>query len=113
MHEFGIMQGVVDLALTKAREHGAEQIHHLRLRVGRLSGVVVEALEFAHDVLTKGTLAEGSVLEIESSPVVCYCSSCQTEFEPEEIFYSCPKCGSITAEIRQGRELELVHLEVT
>ena len=40
----------------------------IRLRIGALSGVVPEALEFAFEALRPGTLAEKAELAIESVP---------------------------------------------
>ena len=46
MHEVGIIQSTLELAERSARASGATQIHRLRLRVGRMTGVVRESLEF-------------------------------------------------------------------
>ena len=50
MHEVGIIQSTLELAEQSARTSGATQIHRLRLRVGCMTGVVREALEFAFEV---------------------------------------------------------------
>ena len=114
MHETGMMATVIDLAVDRARLEGAQQIHRLTLRIGRLAGVEPEALSLAFEVLTAGTLAEGAVLEIETVEVVCYCSTCQSEFTPPSGFvYFCPACGVPSGEVRQGRELELTSMEVS
>ena len=51
------MQTTLDTAVRQARAAGATRIHTLRLRVGRLSGVVTDALEFAFEALRPGTPA--------------------------------------------------------
>ena len=51
MHEVGIMQSTLALAEQQARRSGASHIHSLRLRIGRLSGVVRDSLEYAFEVL--------------------------------------------------------------
>ena len=107
------MQAALDLALDHATNQGAQHIHRLQLRVGALSGVVPEALEFAFDLVTAGTIAAGATLELETLPALCYCSTCQAEFQPPDWIYECPRCHQFTAEVRQGRELELVSLEVS
>ena len=58
MHEISIMQSTLELAEEQAREAGGNGIARIRLRIGLMSGVVPEALEFAFDVLKKGTMAE-------------------------------------------------------
>ena len=68
MHEAGLMQTALELAEAHARAAGAVRIHRLCLRVGDLSGVVPEALEFAFQALSVGGPAEGAMLEIERVP---------------------------------------------
>ena len=46
MHEFSIMQSTLETAAQKTRAAEATQIHRLKVRVGKLSGVVPEALRF-------------------------------------------------------------------
>lgn len=113
MHEVGLMQSALDLAVEHAQRQGAQQIHRIKLRVGRLSGVVPEALQFAFDVIARGTMAEEARLEIEDVPVVCFCSGCQEEFTAPGWFFECPSCGQPTADVRQGADLELASLEVS
>jgi hydrogenase nickel incorporation protein HypA/HybF len=113
MHELSIMEQVLEIALEQTRQRGASQIHYLKVRIGEMSGVVPEALQFAFDVATEGTAAAGARFEIETVPVTCYCGNCQIEFNPPDLFYECPQCGQLSADIRQGREIELSSLEIS
>jgi hydrogenase nickel incorporation protein HypA/HybF len=113
MHEVGIMQETLRLAEQQARTAGASQVHKLRLRVGQMSGVVQESLEYAFEVLRSGTLAETAALEIEPIPATCWCATCQAEFPSPDLAYECPRCGQLSGELRRGRELELVSLEIS
>lgn len=113
MHEVGIMQGAVLTAEQQARARGATRIHRLRLRIGQLSGVVPEALQFAFEAVSLGTMAEGGSLEIETVPATFWCSRCQFEFPCPELLPECPRCGQMDGELRQGRELELCSMEIS
>jgi len=113
MHEVGVMESALGIALKRAADEGAQHIHQLTMRVGPLSGVVAEALEFAFDVLSQGTIAEGATLQVERVPIVCYCRTCRREFQPDDLFCECPRCHTPGGEVRQGRELELASLEVS
>ncbi|MEB3827456.1 hydrogenase maturation nickel metallochaperone HypA [Phormidium sp. CCY1219] len=113
MHEVSLMENTLDIALQHASQQGANKIHRLKMRVGAMSGVVPEALEFAFDVVARNTIAEGAKFEIEQMPVVCYCTNCQTEFKPEDLIYECPQCHQLSHDIRSGREIELTTLEVS
>lgn len=113
MHEVSLMEQALELALEYAHQQNAQKILRLKMRIGTMSGVVPEALEFAFDIVTRGTLAEGAILEIEKVPVVCYCPNCNIEFQPADLFYECPQCGELSSEIRKGKEIELASLELS
>jgi hydrogenase nickel insertion protein HypA len=70
MHEVSLLENTLELALDYARQHNATQIHHLTLRVGQLSGVIPEALQFAFDIVVQGTIAQTATLSIESIPAI-------------------------------------------
>lgn len=112
MHEVGIMQSVLEIAEQQARTAGAARILEIRLRVGRLTGVVPEALDFAFTTLRDGTMAGGATLAVEYVPGAGWCTSCACEFEAEGLFAECPRCGQPSLAIRRGRELDVVSLEV-
>lgn len=82
MYEVSLMENALAIALTQAKSQGAKQIHCLKMNVGELSGVVPEALEFAFDVVVRGSIAQGAKLKIERIPVTCYCLSCNLTFYP-------------------------------
>ena len=114
MHELGIAESALRLALERARAEGAARVTRLELRVGALSGVDIEALQFAFSAILPGTPAEGAALQIDPVPAVAYCPACQQDFTLEQHFFcECPKCGRPSAVIKQGRELDLVRLEIT
>ncbi|MBI5395595.1 MAG: hydrogenase maturation nickel metallochaperone HypA [Verrucomicrobia bacterium] len=113
MHEVGIIQSAVEAAQDSAKASGATEIHVLRLRVGALTGVVPDALEFAFEVVRSGTMAASATLEIENVPASFWCGGCQAEFLPPELSYVCPKCGRQDVELRHGLELEVASLEIS
>jgi hydrogenase nickel incorporation protein HypA/HybF len=115
MHELGIMES----ALASVQRHAAgnedRRVSRVVLRIGALAGVEIESLRFAFDVISRGTVAEGAVFEIEQVPVEGYCLSCEQEFAVETggFIFTCPTCGDLCGEIRRGRELELSRIEMT
>ena len=113
MHEFGIAESVLESALAAARQNGSIRVEVVRLRVGALAGVVEEALTFAFSALAEDTPAQGARLVVEAVPVTCYCEACQKEFEVPRFSYRCPACQTLSREVRRGRELELISIEVS
>ena len=112
MHELSIMQSALTEVLAQARQAGASRVHEIRLRIGALSGVVPEALQFAFEALADGTPAEGARLTIENVPARFWCAVCKQEFAAPELFAECPECHHPSGALRAGRELELASMEV-
>ena len=113
MHEVGMMQNILDMAIYQANQNNASKIDLLTINVGELSGVTPEALELAWEVLSPGTIAENAHLEINSIPVVCHCQQCDRDFQPEKYLYECPQCRQISSNIIAGKDLNLVSVEVS
>lgn len=65
MHELGIVQGVVEAA--EERSEG-RKVLRLVMEIGKTSGLLPDAVRFAWDVATEGTVAEGATLEIVELP---------------------------------------------
>ena len=103
-----LIEGVEEEA---ARHEGRVEAVHLQL--GPLSGVVKEALVSAFEVASAGTTLEGVRLMIEETPIIAFCPRCQAQKNIDSIqWLCCPACQSPVSEVVQGRELQLVALEM-
>ena len=111
MHELSLTQSILQIANDEAARSGATQIKAIHLKVGALTGVQTEAIQFYLDTLSKGTVAEGVKLEAEHVPVGATCGECGRFFIVEDYDLTCPDCGAM-AKITQGKELSVVSLEV-
>lgn len=101
------------MASARMRESGATRIHAIRVRVGALSSVVPESLEFAFEALADETPAAGGRLILDRTPGRFHCPACGVTFETERFCFECPTCHASVLEWLAGRELELVNLEVS
>jgi hydrogenase nickel incorporation protein HypA/HybF len=112
MHELSIAMSIVELAGEESASRGA-RVSAVHLRLGRLSGVVKDALLGSYEIAAAGTPLEGSRLEIEEIPVLAYCGRCKEKrtIESQE-WFTCPACGSPISEILGGKELEVFALEL-
>ena len=106
------MQGALNQVLDEASKAGAERVLNIRLRIGALSGVVAEALQFAFEALADGTVAQDATLSIENVPAMFWCETCCSEFQSVNLVAQCPTCKTFSRELRAGRELELASMEV-
>ncbi len=112
MHELSLMEEVRRQALAAAAAEGAGRISRVCLRVGELAGVDADALRFAFPVVMAATIAEGAVLAIEQVPATAFCAVCEQVFACPDGLADCPDCGTISRELRSGRELELASLDL-
>ena len=112
MHEMGIAAEVVRIAAQEAASAGAERVAALRVRVGRWSGVEVECLRFALEVLTEEGPCRGCRVEIESVEPRFACRSCGHGYEGRARTDPCPQCGGLEADLVAGDELRLAEIEV-
>jgi len=114
MHELSIAMSMVEMATEEAAQQGGAQVRALHLRLGKLSGVVKEALLFSWEIACEGTPLAGSQLVIEEVSVAVYCPVCRTERELASIqHFFCPVCQAATPEVVRGKELQVVALEIT
>jgi hydrogenase nickel incorporation protein HypA/HybF len=112
MHELSIAMSIVELAEEEAERRGV-QIHAVHLKLGALSGVVKAALLSCYEMACENTSLQGSQLVVEDVAVVIFCSSCQAERPINSVqLFCCPECGTPSAEIVRGKELEVVALEI-
>ena len=112
MHELSIAMSIVELAEEEAQQRGA-RVNAVHLKLGALAGVVKEALLSSYEMACGDTPLEGSRLIIEEVPVKIFCPKCK---EPRQLhsiqLFCCAECGSPSAEIIEGKELEVVALEI-
>jgi hydrogenase nickel incorporation protein HypA/HybF len=112
MHELSVVSALFSTVLESAGKHQAREITLVKIKVGRLSGVVPELLVSAFDMYKKDTIADQAVLEIDLLPFRVRCRACGVESVLDEFIFACPSCGAADLEILQGTELFLEKIEV-
>ena len=108
MHELSITESVV---ASVAEKVGAARVKRVRLRIGKMSGVVADSVRFCFDVCANGTALEGAMLEIVEPPAVARCRDCRGDTEITDGIPLCA-CGSGNVEIVGGAELRIDEVEV-
>lgn len=113
MHELSIAMSMIDMATEEVEKNGGTKVEAIYMKLGKLSGVVKDALLFSWEVACQGTSLEGSRLEIEDIPVVVRCDNCNKDRTLEAINKMfCPVCEQATPEILQGKEMVVTALEI-
>ena len=111
MHETAIVESALDLIFEKAEEHHLQKINRITAKVGRLSGALPEALEFAFECLSKGTITEGAEFVIERIEATAECGPCGISFPVMHVHTVCPQCGGIDNKLLTGYELYIDTIE--
>ena len=112
MHELSIAMSILDMAEEEAGRRSAE-VDAIYVKLGALSGIVKEALLSAYDLARTETTLDTARLVIEEVPVMIYCQRCQAPRSVPSIQQlSCCECATPSAEVLQGRELQVVALEL-
>ena len=111
MHELAITEGIIEAAIPEAEKYGAKRILEIRLKIGELSGVMPECIQYYFDIASKGTIAENAKLKIEKIPVTVRCLDCGFEGVIDRKKIRCPDCGGTELKLIGGREYFVDSLE--
>ena len=111
MHEVSIIQNVIEIVTQKALENKFTRINKVCLKIGELSGVMPESLNFAFESCIQGTMLEESILGIEEVSALGACEPCNLEFPIEHFNKLCPNCDKFCTSIVRGYELYVDTIE--
>lgn len=113
MHEMGIAMQIVEIATSAIPDKLADvRVERINLKLGKLSSVVPESLNFCLEVVTRDTPLAGAKIHIEEIPVVAKCRDCGFEWTLSKPIFTCQMCESACVDIIAGRELEITSIEV-
>ena len=112
MHELSLAQNVLEIVQQYLPADNAHAVRCVRMKVGELSGVVIDSLDFCFNALASGTPLQGVRLEIEQIPLRARCRKCSNVFRIENTLFRCVACGSTDLEILSGRELQVTEIEL-
>jgi len=113
MHEMSLCEGIRKVVEAQAAAHAASKITKVRLEIGRFAGVEKHALAFAFEVVMRGSVAEGAMLEMIDLPGRALCFECAEEVEIDNRLNPCPTCGSGKLMPTGGQEMRIKDLEAT
>ena len=113
MHELPVTEQIIKLAEEHGQKARASKIESIRIVIGERSGIARESIMMYFDIVSKGTLCEGAVLEIESVKSKLSCPSCGTLFERKPMRFDCPSCGADGEPTEIGREFYIDSVTVS
>jgi hydrogenase nickel incorporation protein HypA/HybF len=110
MHEYSIVQALLDRVEAEARTHEATLVYRVRVRIGEFAGVEPELLRSAFELVRESTLCAGAELEIVPSAAVWECRDCGTSI-PRGAVLRCRICEG-PARLASGDEILLEQIEM-
>jgi len=112
MHELSIASSVVSAVEQARAEQSLGSVALVRLRVGRMSGVLPESLRFCWGQATEHTGLAGAELDIEVTEPQLRCAKCGAATAFESALDRCPACGARGLEIEGGMDLMIESIEI-
>jgi len=112
MHEVGIASSILECVAAEAQKHSGAKLVAVGVRIGELSNVDPDALEFAFEALTRDTDLAQLKLAVEWCPRRQKCTVCSEEFPVKDLELACPKCASAQTTCVSGTELDIAYIEL-
>ena len=112
MHEYSIVQALLNQCEDIAKENKATKITKVVTKIGAMSGVETHLLQTAFDTFKEGTMCDGAKFVINYQKIKLRCNECEYEFEVDEARYSCIKCESVNVSVIDGEDMYLMSLEM-
>ncbi len=112
MHEYSIVQNLLDLCEQNAVANNATKVHRVVVGIGEMSSVEPQLLKTAFDTFKLDTIASDAMMEIQRTSLKAECFDCSADFVPTMSDFLCPKCGSANTKLVSGDELLLLSLEI-
>jgi hydrogenase nickel incorporation protein HypA/HybF len=113
MHEMSIVQALLEQVQSEVEKSGHDgRVMALHLVIGRLSGVHVESIRFAFELLGPDSIARDAELVIDEPKAELACRNCHSRHAIDELHANCPACGSDDVAITGGQQLLLQSIEL-
>ena len=112
MHEMSLAESVREIVDETARCNGASRVAVVRLEIGKLAQVELDALRFAFDVVMRGSLAGTARLDIVEVDATAWCMRCSQAVTIERRGDACPKCDSYQLQVTGGDRMRVMDIEI-
>jgi hydrogenase nickel incorporation protein HypA/HybF len=112
MHEMSLAESVREIVDETARANGARRVAAVRLEIGKLAQVEIDAMRFAFDVVTRGSVADSARLEIVETDGSAWCMRCARPVTITRRGDACPACDSYQLQVTGGDRMRVMDIEV-
>jgi hydrogenase nickel incorporation protein HypA/HybF len=110
MHEYSIVQALLERVETEAMARRATAVHRVSVRIGELSGVDVELFTTAYETFRDRTICQDAVIDVQVVPTQWACETCG-DIVARGAPLRCATCGG-AARLAAGEEIVLDRIEL-
>jgi len=112
MHELSVTESILEISLRHAKNANAKRVTNLYLVIGQLASIVDDSVQFYWDIVSKETIADGSILHFRRLPATLACLDCNHQYSPGSNGFSCPSCYSDHVKVVSGDEFYMEAIDV-
>ena len=112
MHELSIASAIVAEVRDAMVANDVQSVSEVTVKIGRLSGIVADALEFGWEIVRQGTVLADTSITIIDEPVVVWCPVGDHALELDGMIFRCEQHDCATPEILSGERLEILRFTV-
>jgi hydrogenase nickel incorporation protein HypA/HybF len=104
MHEVSVVATLVDAVIKELSKYKVTKVNSVTVVIGEMTNLGKEQMTFAYEIVTRGTILEGSEFIIEPEPIEVQCNNCgyigpvkvisDPDFDSHSVpVLACPECG--------------------
>ena len=112
MHEMSLAESVREIVDETARASGARRVAAVRLEIGKLAQVEVDAMRFAFEVVKRGSFADTARLDIVEADGTAWCMLCSEAVVISQRGDPCPQCDSFQLQVTGGDRMRVMDIEI-
>jgi len=112
MHELAVTESLLKTSCAYAKENGARKVSALTIKIGDLSGIIDDSVQFYWDIIAEDTICEKSTLQFKRIPAEILCEACGQTFIMQGELIPCPNCGSLQLKIISGDDFTLESIDI-
>ena len=112
MHELSLCRQIVKLVETELADRPAQQVKTVRLEIGDLAGIELDALRFSFPIAARGTQLAGAALAIDTIAGQAHCQRCDQDIRLAKRYDPCPQCQQYDYDIIRGDNMRVMQVEL-
>jgi hydrogenase nickel incorporation protein HypA/HybF len=112
MHELSVAQNIIEIVQDNLNQEQKDLVKIVRVKVGKLTNILVDSLVFSFEALTRDTNLSGALLEVEQLPLTTQCQDCGHQDSQDDFIFQCSSCRSTNIKVVSGSELMVSEIEL-